>query len=108
VLIVSTVIPGSLDEPGEVTEVSALWGEISSDGTRISSSENPTYAGVVDVYFPDKLHSDLQPIVESALAGDPINIAALLDVVSVSREQSYAGLQDQLMETLDEQAEASS
>jgi hypothetical protein len=42
------------------------------------------------------------------LAGDPISIAALLDVVSISGEQSYAGLQDQLMETLDEQAEASS
>ena len=108
VLTISTVTRGSLDEPGEVTEVSALWDEISSDGARISSSENPTYAGVVDVYFPDELHSDLQPIVDSALAGDPINIAALLDVVSVSREQSYAGLQDQLMETLDEKAEASS
>jgi Nitrate and nitrite sensing len=108
VLTFSTVLSGGLDEPGEVTEVSALWDEISSAGARISSSENPTYAGVVDVYFPDKLHSDLQPIVESALAGDPISIAALLDVVSVSGEQSYAGLQDRLMETLDEQAEASS
>jgi hypothetical protein len=98
-------VTDGLNQPAEITEVADLWSTISEGASSISSTANPAYRGIVDDHFPETLHTSLQPIVDGALAGAPIDIAALLDVVGAP-EESYGGLNERLKEQLEEQVES--
>jgi Nitrate and nitrite sensing len=102
--LLAAAVMGTLEQPTEITALSALAARFSEDAEVIRSTSAQPYADIVDESFPAALQSDLEALVEEALGGGLVDIAAVFDTVEVPADQSYLGLRERLLDALTEEA----
>ena len=108
-LLFASVTPGGLDAPDEIAQVAALHGLAVSGTDAIESLAVGDYAGIgATLLAQHRALGLLDRVVPKTLETGDVDVTALLDAVSVPRDESYYGFRTNVKRILEREADARS
>jgi hypothetical protein len=91
---------GSLDQSGEITQLSRAYAEFTRNAETIDGIDRSPYREIVEHSPSSELDAAVAAAVEPALAGGTIDIPKVLALTQVPPDQSYIGLYDQTQDAV--------
>ncbi|HEY8523743.1 MAG TPA: nitrate- and nitrite sensing domain-containing protein, partial [Acidimicrobiales bacterium] len=99
------VSPGGLDQPGEISEVSALKSDFERQDQTMRSATG-VYGEIAEEWYPTDLVENANAIVEEAVSTTRIgDVEAVLGSLNVPRDEGYVGYQEAVHAAINERAD---
>src|SRR5690606_3126023 len=96
------VSPGGLDQPGEISEVSALKSDFERQDQTMRSATG-VYGEIAEEWYPTDLVENANAIVEEAVSTTRIgDVEAVLGSLNVPRDEGYVGYQEAVHAAINE------
>jgi signal transduction histidine kinase len=102
--ILDIVVSGGIEEPSQIASTARIRSTF-DDANATLLEARPPYDDLMAAEFPHEMVDDFSAQLDAALAGEAVDLDALIGPLDVPADGGYMGLRDTLVEALHERAD---